>query len=131
MCQPGRRALGREILRPVKVGSREVGRVARRIAVMAVAQIRGRNLAERRVNKVSPAEPVERRCKTRDRSGDDDATVTTHAASLGERLESIIALGEMVERPKQEHRVDALVWQLERTGVAHVGTRKCPAGAPA
>ena len=57
-----------------------------------------------------------------DRRGDDDPAPPTHATGLGECLQPLGALWQVVEGSEKEHGVGARIRQSERTRVAHLGT---------
>src|SRR5439155_10789252 len=88
----------------------------------AVPPVAGGDGGECRVLEVPTPEAVEGRGKARDRRGDDDPAPPTHATGLGECLQPLGALWQVVEGSEKEHGVGARIRQSERTRVAHLGT---------
>jgi len=67
---------------------------------------------ECRVLEIAAAEPVQCGGEPRDRCGDDDALAATHAAGLGERLQPVDPLAQVIEGPQEKHGIDARLCQL-------------------
>src|SRR5262245_2829857 len=113
----------------MEIGSREVGGVSGRIAMLAISHVARGNSRKGRILEVSAAKAVERRCEARDHRGEDDTTWPTHAARLGEGLQAVALLRQVVQRAEEKHGIGTRVRERNRACVAHLGARERRVGA--
>src|SRR3954454_14847839 len=127
--QPGRRALHCQFFGPVEVSSREVCRVAGGVPVLPVLTIPRGYSREHRVLQVVTPETIQSGRKARNARRHNASTRTAHPTCLGQSLEPLGSLAQMVERAEQEDSVHARIRERKLARVPHLRAGEHRGGA--
>ncbi len=113
-----------ELGRVVEIGGREVARIAGVVAVLARGEIARDDRREDGVVEERAAKAVDEGRVARDRRGEQPASRTQHAKRLAQRPHAVRSLGQVVERPEQQHRVGGRVAERQGTRVSDLRARE-------
>ena len=119
--EAGRRDLALELVGTVEVGGGEPARVLAGVAVLAVGEVALDDRLEAGLQQEALRDAVERRGEARDRRGGEQPAGAQRAARLVQGAGAVGRLGQVVERPEQEHDVGARVGERQLAGVADDG----------
>ena len=97
--------LGRKLVRMVEVRGREPLEAVGRVAVLTIREVSVDDRAERRIGEEALAQTVEEGRKARDRGRGDRPAGSDDAPRFGESRDSLLALGQVVERTEQQDGV--------------------------
>ena len=91
------------------------------VAVLAVGEVALDDLLEAGLEQEALRDAVEGRGEARDGRGGEQPAGAQRAPRLGQGAGTVGRLGQVVERPEQEHDVGARVGERQLAGVAHHG----------
>ena len=89
--------------------------------MLSVGEVSFDDRVKRRIAQVSVHQPVEQGRETGDRGCDDDSIRTDDAAGFRERRDALVTIGDVVERPQEEHDVVGVIAVFE---VASISERR-------
>ena len=115
-----------QVGREMEVGGRKPVVDVFGVAVLPFAEVSLDDLDEPRVVEEAAYHSVDQRRIARDSHSHDDTADTDNAPSFSEGLQTFAPLGQVIERAKQKHSIDALVLEMREVAcVANLCLKRC------
>jgi len=109
---------GCQLFRTVEVGSREIGSLIRRVAVLPRGQIICHDLAKPGIAEQSSSQSVNQRSKAGNRGSDEHALSLEDAVRFPESQQAIRAFHKVIQGAQQENCVGTAGWSAYASRVA-------------